>query len=784
MSRRREPLPVGAYNRARAVLPHVLAPQLTGNVTEAYWIDNHRLFYTVSERVDGGAILLRPMIANAQTGSSASAIVFDDLLELLSNQPGKMPALSDLAGATYDMPGGDRLVATLSGAAYHIALDRHALIAIEPLDPLPALYSPDGRNAAFLKDDTVWLRDRATGIERRLLPDGEPLYRFGHPFEAGAAPLAGRRHPVPQGLWSADSAWFVTHRIDERHLPDGGLVEHAPANGGAPIVHRYKVSLAGDPLPRVEFIAVHVATGRIISAADEPTIPQAFSPFQFRHCWFAGGCFYYLTNDRFCATIGLIELDLQTGALRRVIEEQAGSGWLDTSASLGGQPLIRVLSASSELIWYSEADGFGHLYLHDLRSGARKHRITRGAWMVREIVHVDETERHLLYLANGAEGDRDPALRRLYAIDFDGTGNAMLLDTGDDIGIRPDIVAGVEQTRPHRPSYASSGISPNGHYAVASLGAANLPTRVIVADLEAQRNLTLAESDIDGLWRAPKPQLFEALACDGVTKLYGALYLPSDFDADRSYPLVDYIYPGPQTNWFQRRFPTPDALLLQSVAELGMVGVIVESRGLPLRSRAFHQAGHGSLHEPQLGDHAAVMSQLCDRYPFLDRNRIGIVGQSGGGHAAARALFDYPEVFKAGVSICGNHDCRNYLSFWIDKYGGRPGTPARDAQSNLDAAARLQGHLLLIHGDMDDNVHVGQTLALGARLNEAGQRFRQLIIPGAGHGVIFESAAAITAMWDFFAEHLLDAGPPKDLTLRFDLMEASAGIHRMISGNY
>lgn len=784
MKRRRQSLPIDAYDRARAALPHMLAPKLAGNLIDAYWIDDQRLFYTVAERVNGEAILLRPMIADAQAGSSAMAIEFDDLLELLASRSGKDLALSDLAGATYDMPRGDRLVAIISGFAYHIALDRHALIAAEPFDPLPALYSPDGRYAAFLKDDTVWLRERATGAETQLLPGGEPHYRFGHPFEAGAAPLAGRRFPMPHGLWSADSAWFVTHRIDERHLPEGGLVEHAPANGGPPIVHRYKVSLAGDPLPRVEFIAVHVATGRIVSAADHPTVPQAFSPFQFRHCWFAGGNLYYLTHDRFCSKIGLVELDLLTGTSRQVIEEQSESGWLDTSASLGGQPLIRILPASSELIWYSEADGFGHLYLHDLRSGARKNRITLGEWMVREIVHVDEAERRILYLANGPEGARDPALRRLRAIDFDGTGNAALLAYEEDIGIRPDVVAGVEQTRPHRPSYASSGISPNGRYAVASLGAANVPTRAIVADLQAQRNLTLAASDIDRFWPAPKPQLFEALASDGVTKLYGSLYLPSDFDASRSYPLIDYIYPGPQTNWFQRRFPTPDALLLQSVAELGMVGVIVESRGLPLRGRAFHQAGHGSLHEPQLGDHAAVVSQLCERYPFLDRDRIGIFGQSGGGHAAARALFDYPDVFKAGVSICGNHDCRNYISFWIDKYGGRPGTPARDLQSNLDAAARLEGQLLLIHGDMDDNVHVGQTLALGARLSEAGKRFRQLIVPGTGHGVIFESAAAMTAMWDFFADHLLDAERPEDFTLRFDLMEASTGLHRMISGNY
>lgn len=784
MTRRRIPLPTGAYDRAHAALPQILAPQLTGDVTDAYWIDDHRLFYTVSERVDETTILLRPMIADARTGAAAGAIAVADLLELLPSPSDDGLALSDLADATYDMPSPDRLVATLSGSAHHIDLERHALIAVDPLDSSPALYSPDGRYAAFLKEDTVWLRERATGVETRLAPDGEPLYRFGHPFEAGAAPLAGRRHPTPQGLWSADSAWFATHRIDERHLPDGGLVEHAPANGGPPILHRYKVSRADGPLPRVEFIAVHVATGRVVSAADHPTIPLAFSPFQFRHCWFANGCLYYLTHDRFCATIGLIELDLQTGAARQVIEEKTVSGWLDTSAVLGGQPLIRVLAGSSELIWYSEADGFGHLYLCDLHTGARKNRITQGAWMVREIVHVDEPARRILYLANGPEGAGDPALRRLRRVDFDGADDAALIASDEDIGVRPDAVAGIEQARPFRPSHASSGLSPTGRYALTSRGAAHLPTRIVVTDIEAQRDLPLAASDIYHVWPGPKPLPFEALASDGVTKLYGALYLPSDFDAARSHPLVDYIYPGPQANWFQRRFPTPDALLLQSLAELGMVGVIVESRGLPLRSRAFHQAGGGSLHEPQLGDHAAVMLQLCERYPFLDRNRIGVFGQSGGGHAAARALFDYPAVFKAGVSICGNHDCRNYVSFWIDKYGGRPGTPARDLQSNLDAAARLQGDLLLIHGDMDDNVHVGHTLALSARLGEADKRFRQLIVPGAGHGVIFESPAAITALWDFFADHLLDAGPPTDFVLRFDLAEAMAGIHRTISGNY
>jgi dipeptidyl aminopeptidase/acylaminoacyl peptidase len=302
---------------------------------------------------------------------------------------------------------------------------------------------------------------------------------------------------------------------------------------------------------------------------------------------------------------------------------------------------------------------------------------------------------------------------------------------------------------------------------VVQIGSVDTSTRTILAELATAKRIELARSNADALWTAPKPQPFEVLAADGVTKLYGALYFPTGFDPSKSYPLVDYIYPGPQLNWFARRLAAGFALTLQSVIELGMVGIVLETRGMPNRSRAFHQAGGGQLHEPQLSDHEAAIEQLWRRHPFLDRERVGIFGQSGGGYASARAMFDYPDLFKAAVSICGSHDSRNYISHWIDKYGGRPGTVERDDQSNVAVAYKLRGKLFLIHGDMDDNVVPAHTLALSAALIEAGKDFDHLIVPNAGHGVVPESPYAVQRLWNFFARHLLNAEPPADFILRW-----------------
>jgi dipeptidyl aminopeptidase/acylaminoacyl peptidase len=767
------------YERAAAFAPPSFGIKLTGGIGDGYWIDDHRFFFCVGEADGDGTVTTRAKIADTQTGTVSAVIAPEALADLLSAQSEAQVDMAGLRRAQYDMPNAGTLVVTLGATAYHVALDGPALAKAEPVDPVPALHSPDGRYAAFRKDHAVWIKDRATGTAEQLTPDGEADYPYGAQPESGIIPLMNRKIAVPAGLWSADSAWFVTHRIDERHLPTSGLVEHVPAQGKRAVPHVYRVSAPEADLPLAEFVAYHLPTGRAVSASERPVHVQVMSPFAMKNCWFAGDCLYFLDWERFSAEVALVEMALDSGAIRTVLTETATNGWIDLHPAVGGQPIIRTLPGSGELICYSQADGHGHLYLHDLATGALRNRITQGEWMVREIVHVDEANRRILFLANGFEGDSDPGHRRLCAVNFDGSGFMRFVGLDGDAGALPDPVSGVDQLKPYRPSYAPASASADGQRIVLQLGGVDSQTRNLILDLASGSQLELSASNAAALWTAPAPQSFKVLAADGVTKLYGALYFPSGFDPAKSYPLVDYIYPGPQANWFPRRFASPMAITVQSVAELGMVGMLLETRGMPYRNKAFHHAGQGQLHEPQLSDHVAAIEQLCQRHAFLDRDRVGMFGQSGGGYATARALFDYPDMFKVGVSVCGNHDSRNYIAHWIDKYGARPGTPERDNQSNTAHAHKLQGKLLLIHGDMDDNVHLAHTLALSAALIAANKDFDQLIVPNATHGVMLESPYAFQRLLNHFARHLIGAEPPAEFRLHWTAAE-NAGAARAL----
>jgi dienelactone hydrolase len=767
---------VERYQRAARITPAGIGPSLTGALGDGYWLDDRHFFFCVIGAIAEGTYGYLPKIVDAVSGEVKPVLEIAAIAALISKNSEGEVAPADLAGAQYDMPSIDVLVVTLGGGAYRIGLGGPALLRVEPLDGIMSLHSPDGARACFLKEHAVWIRDRRSGVAEQLTPDGERYHAFGAAPESSITPLSTRKAPLPCGLWSADSAWFVTHRIDERHLPESGLVENAPPGGERPAAHVFKVSSLDAEPAQVEFFACHPASGRSFSTAARPVNIQVASPFIFRGCWFAGDSVYFLDWERHASAVALAAMSLESGEVRTVLAETAESGWIDLHPAVGGLPMVRPLPASGELIWCSQRDGAAHLYLHDLADGTLKAQITRGEWAVREIVHVDEARRRLLFLASGFEGQTDPTQRRLCAVGFDGGAVETVLALEADIAAKPDPLSGVEQLKPFRPSYAASGASPDGGYVVASVGAADLATRFVLIETESGRQTELSRIDIDARWTAPQPQPFRVIAADGVTRLNGAMYFPSDFDPQASYPLVDYIYPGPQMNWFARRFPNPIMLSLQAVAELGAVGIILETRGMPGRDRAFHQAGGGHLLEPQLSDHVAAVEQLCRRHAFLDRDRIGIFGQSGGGHAAARALFDYPQVFKVGVAVCGNHDNRNYIAHWIDKYGGRPGSAERDSQSNVEVAHKLQGRLLLMHGDMDDNVHPGHTLAVCAALIAAGKDFDQLIVPGATHAILYESPYAVQKLWSFFVRYLIGAEPPADFALRWRPSDMAAAL--------
>ena len=746
------------YARAVRLTAPKIAAEAPAATLYGYWLNEHRYFF-VAERWEPsiGRLVAVPSLADANTGRVTELVSPEDLATLLS-QSGRAVDLRALSCAEFDMPSHDVLAVKLGAAIYVVDWQQLRLIDEIASSSAPALYSPDGSFACFVKGHDLWLRGLASGAERPLTTEGSVGRRLGQQPETNAAALSYRRRPVPMGLWSHDSQWFLTHVIDERAVPELALVQNVPA-GGRPSLHSFKYAMPGDPLPVATYLAIHIESGRVTRFDDFPMPVLAWSPFTYRMAWFTGTDTAWVVRlDRYRRHAELIRLDLARGTGCVVLSETTDTGYLDLHPIIGMTPNIHTLPETDEVIWFSERDGWGHLYLYDISTGTLKSQITHGDWLVRDIVHVYEKERRGLFLANGVEPDADRAHKTLCTVNFDGSGFEVLLRHDGDLFVPRTESWGADQDRRLRCADARAGISPDGRFGIVRYASVERGNRIEIVDLGTRQGTTIA-SALPGS-QEMQPRRFTALAADGVTRLHGVMFLPSDFDETRRYPLVDYLYPGPQIAHQPQSFHSVMAAPAQALAELGFITVVFNTRGMPIGSRTFHQGGYPNLLEPQLSDHEAVVRQLCARHSFIDRERVGLFGQSGGGAAAARALFDHGETFKVGVAVCGNHRPDFYTANWSDRYRG----PDRDErwarQDNTTVAHKLKGKLLLISGDMDENVHVSHTLALADALIQANKNFDLLIVPNEGHSLMMTNGYVYRRIWDYFVAHLLGETPP------------------------
>jgi len=768
------------YARALRHAAPKIAAETPDACVDGYWLDGTRYFF-LAERFEPSIdrLVTVPSIADVKSGRTNEVIGLDRLSGLLCAKSKHPVDLKTLATAIYDMPDVDTLAVSVAGLDALVDVQECRVLSVSDSLAVRALHSPDGRHAAFVKGYDVWIRDRHTGAERALTTDGALHNAYGRQSDTCLSAVSYRHSPKPVGLWSPDSQWFLTHRIDERTLPDAFLGQHAPPGGGRPLLHTYKFALPGDPMPEATFVAIHVSSGRIFAIEDFPAIVTAYSPFDFRAAWFSDPDTAWFTRfDRFHKHVELIKLDLTKGIARIVMGETAESGYLDLRPTASGTPNIRTLPESDEIVWYSERDGWGHLYLYDAKTGALKNRITAGNWQVRDIVQVDTEKRIVLFLAGGIAPGSDLGRRALCSVGLDGSQLDVLVAYDGDVSVAANEPSDLDQDRPFRPANARSGLSPDGCYAAIRYTSATRGDRTDIVNIGTRSGFVIAS--VAPAADATPATHFGVLASDGVTQIFGVMFFPSDFDETRRYPLVDFIYPGPQIAWEPQSYGSLRSSLAKSLAELGFVTVMVDVRGAPLGSRAFHQAGYGHLLEPQLADHAAVVRQLRERFPFIDSDRAGIVGMSGGGLAAARALFDYGDTFTVGVSACGNHDSTYYLSGWSDKYRGPEVDGTWKEQANGAAAHKLVGKLLLISGDMDENVHVAQTLTLVDALIRANKDFDLLIVPNEGHSVLMTNGYAQRRAWDYLIAHLRDETPPKGFEIKFEPHELARCAGRFI----
>jgi dipeptidyl-peptidase 4 len=606
--------------------------------------------------------------------------------------------------------------------------------------------SPDGNFAVFRRDHDLWARSLADGRERALTTDGEPDHEYGSgPSSTSNSTLLRRfgvPHPPPAMAWSPDSTRVLTHQTDERGVRQTYLVEAKPADGGAPVLRTQRYAYAGDEtLPLAELVVLGAAAGAAVRAQAEPLLMSQMSPVVAKWAWWAddSSTVYYLSQPRDLHTLTLHRLDPATGVVTTVLSE-TGPTRVEPNQFATQPPIVRVLA--DEVLWYSQHDGWGHLYRYDLRTGARLGPVTSGQWAVREILQVDEAERVVYFTASGLV-DADPYRRTVCRVGLDGSGFAKVTD--DDL----DHVVTV---------------SPTTEYFVDSASTVDTPPVTRVRDWAGRVLVELERADISSLtavgW-AP-PERFRVTAADGATDIYGVLYRPRGFDPAQRYPVIDSLYPGPNVARVEPSFDSGGmGIDAEPIAALGFVVVAIDGRGTPGRSKAFHDTSYGHLSDAGcLGDHVGALRQLARTRPWMDLDRVGAFGHSGGGFAAVRAMLDCPDVYKVGVALSGSHDARYFNPGFVEAYDGADNPEAWARASNVDIADRLQGRLLLVHGGMDDQVHPDHTIRLAAQLIAADKDFELLVVPGAEHLLIDALHYVRKRAWDFLVRELMGETPP------------------------
>lgn len=597
--------------------------------------------------------------------------------------------------------------------------------------------SPDGRWVVFVRDHDLILRSTENGREQRLTADGTPEHAWATRMPS---PLLMIRQATetpqqpPLISWSPDSRRFVATRIDTRGAGTLSMVVHAPADRIRPRHYTYHYPLPPDDvLPTAEFFAFDVGTRQPVRAALEPLTLQYYGGPSVD--WSEDGREYYVTlADRGYTQRRLHAVDPATGVARLLVDERE-EPYLNIYADVD----YHMVDDGRQVLWASERDGWMHLYLYDAAGAQPIRQVTRGEWVVRDILHVDDDERVVYFTAGGREAGRDPYLQHVYRIGLDGSGLRLL--TPED----------AEHT---------ISFSPTGRYFVDTWSRPDLPpVSALRRAADGGIAMELERTDISALqalgWRPPQP--FSAKARDGTTDVYGIVWTPTTFDPGRRYPVIEYIYTGPHSFFVPKAF-SAWRNHAQSIAELGFVVVQVDGMGTARRSRAFHLKSWQNLGDGGIDDHIAAMRQLAETSPWMDLTRVGIYGHSAGGYDAVRAMLTHPEFYRVGVSSAGNHDHRLDKAVWNTQWMGWPLGPHYEAQSNVTLAKNLQGRLLLAHGDIDENVPVSATLRLADALIRADKDFDLIILPNQTHS-FGNHPYFVRRRWDFFVRHLLGVEP-------------------------
>ncbi len=664
-----------------------------------------------------------------------------------------------------------------------------------------AAVSPDEKTVVFARGQNLFMMDSdnyakalkkeddATVVEAQLTTDGEENFSYARRLreeERGAYRFSEKnktpRTPAIQIVWSKDSRKFSVIRNDQRKVADLWVINSLanprpklesyrygmPGEAEQPQAHVEVFDLASKARVKVKSeqfkdqqVGIYTAPiterererARFIQvdrSGDQDQQQQQGGGPQFSGVepkWLADGSdkLYFNRTSRDLKKIDVCVADTATGEVKTLIQER-----LNTYVEL--KPLWLV-NNGQELVHWSERDGWGHYYLFDA-GGALKNQITSGEFYSDTVEGIDEKTRTLYFNANGREQNEDPYYSHLYSVSLNG-GNPKLLNPGDG----SHAVASADSLK----------------YLIDNSSRVNCAPESVLYDQLGAKLMPLETTDLSAMNEAgfKFPEPFKVKADDGITDLYGVMYKPFDFDANKKYPIIAYVYPGPQTESVTKTFtPRNDRVTL---AQFGFIVIEVGNRGgHPQRSKWYHNYGYGNLRDYGLADKKAAIEQLARRHGFIDVDRVGIFGHSGGGFMSTAAMLVYPDFFKVAVSSSGNHENNIYNRWWSEKHHGVKEVTDKDGnvkfeyniERNSELAKNLKGHLMLATGDMDDNVHPANTLRMADALIKANKRFDFFMIPGKRHGYADATNYFFWVRADYFCKHLLG-----DMAASVDMIE-------------
>jgi dipeptidyl aminopeptidase/acylaminoacyl peptidase len=578
----------------------------------------------------------------------------------------------------------------------------------------PPVGSPDSMWVAFVRDHNLHVRNKKDASVHQLSDDGDGMHFYSSHI-----------------TWSPDSKKLVAYKVTPGEQRIIQFVESSPKDQLQPKLHTRQYAKPGDALPQRQPQLFLIDEYKHVPIADD-LFKQQF--FLESIVWSPDSKYFtFEFNERGHQHYRVIQVTAPTGEVRAIIDEES-----KTFINYSGKKFRYDIYGSNEIIWSSERDGWNHLYLYDIESRKVKNQITKGPWVVRNVVHVDEARRRILFTASGLDAGQDPYLEHTCVINFDGSGFRRLTDSDAD----------------HVTTF-----SDDYQYFVDYASRIDLPPTCKLYETETlAERMTLQTADIRDLqkvgWKSP--EVFSAKGRDGTTDIWGIIIRPTNFDPQKKYPVIEMVYAGPQSYYVPKSWSSN--YYLHSLAELGFIVVQVDGMGTSWRSKAFHDMCWKNLKDAGFPDRIAWIKALGEKYSFVDTKNVGIFGGSAGGQNAAAAVLFHPDFYSAAVASCGSHDNRVDKIWWNEQWMGYPIGEHYAASSNAVNAAKLGGKLMLIVGELDDNVDPASTLQVANGLIQANKDFELVVIPGLGHSGGGEFGERKRR--DFFVKHLLHLEPP------------------------